>query len=139
MVQVQVTSNQLKRQEDDCKRLKEDLEQSVAQNKESQSKLKEERRRYSDLESRLKEDSVHARIRDAEKSQKMFDLSQQISSLKLKNQELIAENELQNDRCVSSNGDSSDTTGDKHDSETEVLEGGNALQDISGQQRMQVR
>jgi len=75
---VHVTSNQLKRQEDDCKRLKDDLDQSIKQNKESQAKLKDERRRYSDLESRLKEDSVHARIRDAEKSQKMFDLSQQI-------------------------------------------------------------
>jgi hypothetical protein len=39
------------------------------QNKDSQSKMKDERRRYSDLESKLKEDSVHARIKDAEKSQ----------------------------------------------------------------------
>jgi hypothetical protein len=64
-----VTSNQLKRQEDESKRIKEDLEVSSAQNKEMQSKLKDERRRYSDLESKLKEDSVHARIKDAEKSQ----------------------------------------------------------------------
>lgn len=67
--QVQVTSNQLKRQEDETKRLKEDLDMSWTQNKDFQSKLKDERRRYSDLESKLKEDSVHARIKDAEKSQ----------------------------------------------------------------------
>lgn len=66
---MQVTSNQLKRQEDESRRLKEDLETSFAQNKDYQSKLKDERRRYSDLESKLKEDSVHARIKDAEKSQ----------------------------------------------------------------------
>lgn len=67
--QVQVTTNQLKRQEDESTRRKEDLESSFTQNKDLQSKLKEERRRYSDLESKLKEDSVHARIKDAEKSQ----------------------------------------------------------------------
>lgn len=66
---MQVTSNQLKRQEDESRRHKEDLETSFAQNKDYQSKLKDERRRYSDLESKLKEDSVHARIKDAEKSQ----------------------------------------------------------------------
>jgi len=64
-----VTSNQLKRQEDESKRLREDLDVALTQNKEMQSKLKDERRRYSDLESKLKEDSVHARIKDAEKSQ----------------------------------------------------------------------
>lgn len=46
-----------------------DLDSSWAQDKDMQSKLKDERRRYSDLESKLKEESVHARIKDAEKSQ----------------------------------------------------------------------
>jgi len=64
---------------------------------------------------------VHARIREAEKSQKMFDLSQQLSSLKLKNQELIAEKELQRDRCASS-GSGSDITSDKPDSESDINE-----------------
>ena len=155
--QVQVTSNQLKRQEDECRHLKEELETKYLQNKELQSKMKDERRKYSDLESRLKEDSVHARIKDAEKSQvngldliikfpswfqesfdviiccyenfwddkssnygeilqRMFDLSQQISSLKLKNQELLAEKELSRDRCISSNGsDKSDSEMDTQD------------------------
>jgi hypothetical protein len=110
--QVQVTSNRLKRQEDECKRFKDELELAFIQSKELQSKLKDEKRKYGDLESRLKEDSVHARIKDAEKSQKMFDLSQQISTLRLKNQELLAERVLLNDRCVSSN-----------ESETEEVKG----------------
>lgn len=133
---MQVTTNQLRRQEDECKRWKEDLESSYRQNKEIQSKLKEERRRSVDLESRLKEDSVHARIREAEKSQKMFDLSQQISSLKLKNQELIAEKELERERCTSS-GSGSDIASDKPDSELDITEGNkssrSSLLDINSQ------
>ncbi|ODN02708.1 Ecotropic viral integration site 5 protein [Orchesella cincta] len=124
--QVQVTTNQLKRQEDESRRLKEELETSYAQNKDYQSKLKDERRRYSDLESKLKEDSVHARIKDAEKSQRMFDLSQIISSLQLKNQELMAEKEMMSARCVSS---SSESNGDKLDSESETTERIKELQD----------
>jgi len=49
-----VTTNQLRRQEDEGKRMKDDLDSAYRQNKEFQSKLKEERRRYVDLESRLK-------------------------------------------------------------------------------------
>ncbi|CAL8111503.1 unnamed protein product [Orchesella dallaii] len=124
--QVQVTTNQLKRQEDESRRLKEELESSFAQNKDYQSKLKEERRRYSDLESKLKEDSVHARIKDAEKSQRMFDLSQVISSLQLKNQELMAEKEMMSARCVSS---SSESNGDKLECESETIERIRELQD----------
>ncbi|CAG7836729.1 unnamed protein product [Allacma fusca] len=121
--QVQVTSNQLKRQEDESRHLKEELESTFMQNKELHGKMKDERRRYTDLESRLKEDSVHARIKDAEKSQRMFDLSQQISSLKLKNQELLAEKELNRDRCISSNGsDKSDSEMDTQDRIKELEE-----------------
>ncbi|XP_021944224.2 ecotropic viral integration site 5 ortholog isoform X1 [Folsomia candida] len=121
--QVQVTSNQLKRQEDDSKRIREDLDSSWAQDKDMQSKLKDERRRYSDLESKLKEESVHARIKDAEKSQRIFDLSQIISALKLKNQELLAEKELMRDRTrVSSRTSESKSDGDKSDSESDTHE-----------------
>jgi len=48
----------------------------------------------------------------------MFDLSQIISTLKLKNQELIAEKELMRDRCLSSR--TSDSNGDRSDSESDT-------------------
>lgn len=86
------------------KRLKEELETSFLQKKQLNSELTKERRRYSDLESKLREDSVHVKIAFAEKSQKMFDLSQQLSSLRLKNQELVAEKVVCNsDHCCAMN------------------------------------
>jgi hypothetical protein len=88
---VQVSSNQLRRQEEESRRLREEIDKAGASNKALLAELGKERRRYNDLESKLKEDSVHARIRYAEKSQQMFDLTQQLSSLRLKNQELLAE------------------------------------------------
>lgn len=79
--------------------MREELEKALGQCKQLNSQLNKERRRYSDLESKLKEDSVLARIKYAEKSQKMFDLSQELSSLKLKNQELLAEKVLCANDC----------------------------------------
>lgn len=51
--------------------------------------------------------------------QRMFDLSQVISALQLKNQELMAEKEMMSARCVSS---SSESNGDKLDLESETQE-----------------
>jgi hypothetical protein len=48
----------------------------------------------------------------------MFDLSQVISTLKLKNSELITEKELMRDRCLSSR--TSDSNGDRSDSESDT-------------------
>lgn len=57
----------------------------------------------------------------------MFDLSQIISTLKLKNQELLAEKELMRDRCTSSR--TSDSNGEKSDSESDTQERIKELQD----------
>lgn len=58
--------------------------------------------------------------------QRMFDLSQIISALQLKNQELMAEKEMMSGRCVSS---SSESNGDKLDSESDTQERIKELQD----------
>src|SRR5689334_19768428 len=54
----------------------------------------------------------------------MFDLSQVISALKLKNQELLAEKELMRDRTggISSRTSESKSDGDKSDSESDTQE-----------------
>ncbi|KAF2352246.1 hypothetical protein FHG87_016997 [Trinorchestia longiramus] len=91
---VQVASNQVGRQEEENKRLQESLEASHAEVKRLQVALGEQRRKFSDLESQMKEDKMMARIREAEKSQNLAELTHKISSLEFKNQELVTEGEV---------------------------------------------
>ena len=49
-----------------------------------QSQLREAHRKHGELESRVKEDMMMARIRDAENTQCMAELTQKISSLEFK-------------------------------------------------------
>merc|ERR1719510_1776383 len=66
----------------------------------SESKLerqvREAQRKFADLESRMKEDLMMARIRDAENTQCVAELTQKISSLEYKNQEMIVDADLAN-------------------------------------------
>jgi hypothetical protein len=50
--------------------------------------------RFADLEGKLKEDLMMARIREAENTQCVAELTQKISNLEYKNQELVAEGDL---------------------------------------------
>lgn len=52
--QVQVSGNQLKRQDEDKKDLKEQLENAEAKEKELSSKLRDQHYRYADLESKVR-------------------------------------------------------------------------------------
>merc|ERR1712018_730157 len=56
--------------------------------------VREAQRKYADLETRMKEDLMMARIRDAENTQCVAELTQKISSLEYRNQEMIAEGDL---------------------------------------------
>lgn len=82
--QVQVSTNQLRRQDENGKLLKEELESALARVKELETKLREQHDKYSDLESKMKDDSMMARIRDAEHAQQVAELTQKISVLELK-------------------------------------------------------
>jgi hypothetical protein len=53
--------------------------------------VREAQRKYADLESRMKEDMMMARIRDAENTQCVAELTQKISSLEYKVHHNIAE------------------------------------------------
>merc|ERR1711974_15687 len=59
-----------------------------------QVELRESKRRYTDLEGNLKEDLMMARIRDTENAQCVAELTQKISNLEFKNQELSTEDDL---------------------------------------------
>lgn len=92
--QVQVSTNQLRRQDEDNKRLAESLEAAEAKTKEQLAKCRDHMHRYADLESKMKDELMMARIRDAESSQLVAELTQKISRLELKNSEMAAEGEL---------------------------------------------
>ncbi|XP_018335446.1 ecotropic viral integration site 5 ortholog isoform X2 [Agrilus planipennis] len=92
--QVQVSTNQLRRQEDGIKKQKELLEKAEHRDKEAAARLLEEQRRYADLESKMQEELMNAKIRDAEKTQAVVELTQKISQLELKNEEIATEGEL---------------------------------------------
>uniref|UniRef100_A0A146KNV6 TBC1 domain family member CG11727 n=1 Tax=Lygus hesperus TaxID=30085 RepID=A0A146KNV6_LYGHE len=92
--QNQVSGNQLKRQEEEIKRLTEQLEGMVMKIKEMTAKCRDHLNKYTDLESKMKDELMMARIRDAESSQLVAELTQKISRLETKNSEMAAEGEL---------------------------------------------
>ncbi|KAG5314371.1 EVI5 protein, partial [Acromyrmex insinuator] len=94
--QVQVATNQLRRQDEGGKVLKDELEAVLAREKDLVAKLREQQHKYSDLESKMKDEAMMARIRDAEHAQQVAELTQKISLLELKNEEMHAEGELRN-------------------------------------------
>lgn len=93
-LQNQVIANQLKRQNEEIARLKEGLDSKTTSETQLEQQLRDAKRQYADLESRMKEDLVLARIRDAENTQCVAELTQKISSLEFKNQEMLTEGDL---------------------------------------------
>merc|ERR1712241_59283 len=94
--QNQVIVNQLKRQGEEINQLGESLETKTASEAKLERQVREAQRKYADLETRMKEDLMMARIRDAENTQCVAELTQKISSLEYKNQEMMAEGDLAN-------------------------------------------
>ncbi|XP_012259144.2 ecotropic viral integration site 5 ortholog isoform X3 [Athalia rosae] len=94
--QVQVATNQLRRQDEGGKQLRDDLEDALLREKDLTTKLREQQHKYSDLESKMKDEFMMARIRDAEHGQQVAELTHKISLLELKNEEMHAEGELRN-------------------------------------------
>ncbi|SPP89913.1 ecotropic viral integration site 5 ortholog isoform X2 [Drosophila guanche] len=92
--QVQVSTNQLRRQDEEQKKLKEELEMAVTREKDMANKAREQQHRYSDLESRMKDELMNVKIKFTEQSQTVAELKQEISRLETKNSEMLAEGEL---------------------------------------------
>ncbi|KAJ8972399.1 hypothetical protein NQ314_000195 [Rhamnusium bicolor] len=92
--QVQVSTNQLRRQDEEIKKQRECLEAAELRDREAAARLLDEQRRYSDLESKMQDELMKAKISDAEKTQAVAELTQKISQLELKSQEIATEGEL---------------------------------------------
>lgn len=82
--QVQVGTNQLRRQDEESKRLREELEAGLVRERDATTRERDHQRRYADLEGKMKEEQLSARIRDAEHAQQVAELKQKISRLELK-------------------------------------------------------
>ncbi|XP_050312138.1 ecotropic viral integration site 5 ortholog isoform X3 [Anthonomus grandis grandis] len=92
--QVQVGTNQLRRQDEEIKKQREALEEAELRDREAAARLLEEQRRYADLESKMQDELMKARISDAEKTQAIAELTQKNSQLELRSQEIATEGEL---------------------------------------------
>ncbi|XP_058812810.1 ecotropic viral integration site 5 ortholog isoform X2 [Topomyia yanbarensis] len=112
--QVQVSTNQLRRQDEESKKVKEELEEALVRERELSNKAREQQHRYSDLESRMKDELMNVKIKFTEQSQTVAELKQEISRLETKNSEMLAEGELR------SNLDESDRVRDLQDKVAEL-------------------
>ena len=79
-----MVANQLKRQAEQTHQLRESLENKNTNESKLERQVREAQRKFADLESRMKEDLMMARIRDAENTQCVAELTQKISSLEYK-------------------------------------------------------
>ncbi|KAG5678856.1 hypothetical protein PVAND_008487 [Polypedilum vanderplanki] len=92
--QVQVSTNQLRRQDEEHKKVKEELEEALNREKDMSNKAREQQHRYSDLESRMKDELMNVKIKFTEQSARLAELKQEVSRLETKNSEMQAEGEL---------------------------------------------
>jgi len=92
--QTHVTHNQLKRRSEEVKKLTDLLDGSSRTESDLHTQLRESKRKFTDLEGKLKEDLMMARIRDTENSQCVAELTQKISNLEFKSQEQTTEDDL---------------------------------------------
>ncbi|VIO88462.1 cAMP-dependent protein kinase catalytic subunit, putative [Brugia malayi] len=79
-----VCTNQLKRQDEEMKRLRDEKGDILQRQKELSDQIKEERRKAVEVESELKERSVMERLKYSEAMQHIADLKQAITHLELK-------------------------------------------------------
>lgn len=107
--QVQVSTNQLRRQDEEHKKVKDELEEALTREKDMSNKAREQQHRYSDLESRMKDELMNVKIKFTEQSARLAELKQEVSRLETKNSEMQAEGELR------SNLDESDRVRDLQD------------------------
>ncbi|XP_059055182.1 ecotropic viral integration site 5 ortholog isoform X2 [Achroia grisella] len=92
--QVQVSTNQLRRQDEEARLLRENLDAALQRERALQTRQKEFQHKYTDLESKAKYDSMQANIRNMEDAQRIAELETEVSEYKLKNEVMATEGEL---------------------------------------------
>ncbi|KAL0852037.1 hypothetical protein ABMA28_000297 [Loxostege sticticalis] len=94
--QVQVSTNQLRRQDEEARMLRENLDAALQRERSLQARQREFQHKYADLESKAKYDSMQANIRNMEDAQRIAELETEVSEYKLKNEVMATEGELRN-------------------------------------------
>lgn len=94
--QVQVSTNQLRRQDEEARQLRENLDAALQRERVLQARQREFQHKYTDLESKAKYDSMQANIRNMEDAQRIAELETEVSEYKLKNEVMATEGELRN-------------------------------------------
>merc|ERR1719228_1464633 len=109
-MEIKITTyhNQLSRQDNIVLRLQDEIEDFKRKTSDLQSQLKDTEIRFGNLEGKLKDEMLMARIKEAENTQYMAELRQQISHLELKNDEMAALSDLN----LSMDGNGNDDMGD---------------------------
>ncbi|XP_076313372.1 ecotropic viral integration site 5 ortholog-like isoform X1 [Tachypleus tridentatus] len=119
--QNQVNLNQSRRQTEELEKLQKTLDETVEREKELQNQLREEERKYGNLESKVKEEQMMAKIKEVEHTQVIAELRQKISSLEIKNQELMTVGQLRLRPGAMNNVDSKDLRERVADLKTEII------------------
>uniref|UniRef100_A0A7E4VME3 GRIP domain-containing protein n=1 Tax=Panagrellus redivivus TaxID=6233 RepID=A0A7E4VME3_PANRE len=102
-----VCTNQLKRQDDELKRVREEKEAAVVNEQKAATLLKEEQRKLEEAQSDMKEASVMQRLKYTEAMQTIADLKQNIAQLESKIAEKAAHAQLRGGSIVSDMDDDS--------------------------------
>lgn len=89
-----VCTNQLKRQDEEMKRVREESEQLVKKRKELELELKDEKEKMANKDSEVNEQRINDRLKYSEAMQTIQDLRSSISQLELKKAEKWTQNQL---------------------------------------------
>ncbi|KAI5641353.1 rab-GTPase-TBC domain-containing protein [Phthorimaea operculella] len=94
--QVQVSTNQLRRQDEEARQLRDTLDAALQRERALQARQREFQHKYTDLESKAKYESMQANIRNMEVAQRIAELETEVSEYKMKNEVMATEGELRN-------------------------------------------
>ncbi|XP_056133380.1 ecotropic viral integration site 5 protein homolog isoform X2 [Lampris incognitus] len=85
--QNEIHNNQLRRAEQEARRLQEHVQMLTVQNKDAHAQLKDIKRRQAEIECKSKEEVMAVRLREADNIAAMAELQQQISELEIQKEE----------------------------------------------------
>ncbi|XP_067662204.1 ecotropic viral integration site 5 ortholog-like isoform X1 [Haliotis asinina] len=89
-----ICTNQIRRMDEDNKLLKTRLQEASESDREMKTTIKELLRKIDDMESRKKEESMMARIKEAENTSMIAELKQKIASIEIQKEEMVAAGRL---------------------------------------------
>lgn len=114
--QNQICTNQIRRMDEENKSQKVQLEDAVQKESELQKEIKALLRKIDDLESKRREETMMARIREAENDQMIGELKQKMAAIEIQKEEVLAADRLE------SKGGTQDLANTIFDLQEEVLQ-----------------